>query len=272
MAERHLYEIGLSLPRNMDNITVAFISITLAFCAIPERFTSMKKLLPLVLGILAVLIAACDFSLSTDIYMQDVLDAQDNGQSIYTNATVAFQYSSSDPAQKQQVVDLLEQQLNEVSNVHEETRDYGTYLVADFKIPLVYAVDVAAIYGLPEIQTNMFTFAVTKDTANVAFNRKKFDTLDSVLADKFYQHLDFKDFTMSLFLHNDARKSVDVTLYSSYADNAPVPYSQTFTLNRRDDLEVRFSDVLRDAIITPQDTETKDITVRKFADLKVAAE
>lgn len=79
--------------------------------------------------------------------------------------------------------------------------------------------------------------------------------------------MSFSNFTLSLILHNDLRDPIEATLYSVYANSAPIPYSRTLTLAGRDQVEIRFSDVLRDSINAPEETETEGITVRKFADL-----
>jgi len=235
-----------------------------------ERSGKVKKygfwVIPLVL-----LLAACNFDLTTDLYAQDIADVQESGETIYTNATLALEYGG-DADRKQKIVDLLQQQLRQVGNIRDEERGYSTYLVVDHKLPLVYANDVTAAYTLPEVRENMFTFVVTPGALNIAFNRNRFNALDATLYDQFYQHLEFENFTMSLFLRNDAREPLEVTFYSVYANGIPIPYNQTFTLDRRDDMEIKFSDVLRDSAITPDAAESAGITVRKFAELNAVDE
>lgn len=228
----------------------------------------MKKL-ALILVSLSLLLAACSFDMTADLYMQDVMDAQELGETLFINGTLSLEFSG-DEEERQQIVDILQDELNDVENVREEERSYSTYLVVDYKIPLIAAGDVQDIYGHPDVQDNIFTFAVSANTLNVAFNKPRFDQLDTLLYDQFYEHLDFEDFTMSLHLQNDLRDPVEVTLYSVYANNAPVPYSETFSLERRDEVEIRFSDVLRDSITSLQDDETAGIAVRKFAEFEVA--
>lgn len=230
----------------------------------------MKKAV-LVLLSLSVLLVACSFELTTDMYIQDVMDVEEFGDTLYTNATLALE-SSSDAERKQQIISVLEEELREPANFREEERSYSTYLVVDYKIPIVAASEVEAIYTLPEVRDNMFTFAVVSDALYVAFNKARFDNLDASLYEQFYQHLDFEDFTMNLYIRNDARDAVELTLYSVYANTVPVPYSHTIVLERRDDVGIRFSDVLKDSVTTPLSSETTGITVRKFADLNSTAE
>jgi hypothetical protein len=162
---------------------------------------------------------------------------------------------------------MLQEHLIEVSNPREEERDYTTFLVVDHKIPLVYASNVSDVYLLPEVQDNIFTFAVTPNALNIAFNRSEYDQFDAALYDEMYQHLSFEDFTIRVNLRNDSRDPIEVTLYSVYADTTPIPYSSTVSLERRDELEIRFSDVMRDSVYTSEATEPSGIVVRKFADL-----
>lgn len=230
----------------------------------------MKKSL-LILVVLSSVLAACSFDIATDLYMQDVMDAQELGEPVYLNATLALEYSG-DEEDKQEVLDILQEQLYQIDNIREEEKSYSTYLVVDYKIPLVPATELDGIYNHAEVQRNIFAFAVVSDTLYIACNKARFDELDASLYEQFYQHLDFEDFTMSLILQNDLRETIEITLYSAYADGVPVPYSDTLTLERRDDIEIRFSDVLRDSVTTPQETEQTGIAVRKFADIKILAE
>ena len=230
----------------------------------------MKKL-ALILISLSLILAACDFDVTADLYMQDVMDAQELGETLHINGTLSLEFSG-DEEKQQQIVEILQDELNDVKNVREEERSYSTYLVVDYKIPLITAEEVEDIYNHPNVQDNIFTFAVSANTLNVAFNKPRFDRLDTLLYDQFYQRLDFEDFTMSLRLQNDLREPVSVILYSVYANSVPVPYSETFTLERRDEVEIKFSDVLRDSVTTLQDIETAGIAVRKFAEFDVVAE
>lgn len=230
----------------------------------------MKRLWLLIVC-LGLVLAACNFEQTTDIYIQDILEVQDSGETIYNNAVLAIEFSG-DEEDKEEIADLLKQHLNEVSNIREEERNYSTYLLVDYKLPLALADDTESAYRLPEVRGNMFTFVVIGDILSIAFNSDRFKELDAALYKKYYQHLKFEDFTMRVFLHNDLRDPVSVTLYSVYVDNVPVPYSTTITAERRDELEVIFSDVLRDSAVTPEETETAGITLRKFAELGLTSE
>lgn len=222
----------------------------------------------LLLLLASLLLAACQFDVTADLYLQDVIDVQEAGETILTNATLALEIGGADEAEKQQIVAILNEQLHEVENVREEERDYSTYLVVDYKIPIIYADDVEGIYSHSEIRNHIFTFALSADNSlNLTFNKPRFDTLSDQLYEEFYQRLNFEDFSMRLYLQNDLRDDIDVTLYSVYANSVPLPYSSTFTLGRRDEIEIRFSDVLRDSVTTPQEMETTGIAVRKFAEL-----
>lgn len=230
----------------------------------------MKKTLVFLLAI-SLLLVACNFDISADLYMQDIIDAQELGETLYANATLAVEFSG-DEEDRQQIVAILEEELNEVENIREEEKDYSTYLVVDYKIPLIAGEELEGIYSHPEVQNNIFTFAVTSNILNIVFNKARFDALDASLYDQFYQHLEFENFAMSLYLQNDLRTPVDLTFYSVYANNEPIPYQTTLTLDRRDEIEIKFSDVLRDSATTPSEAETEGVVVRKFAEFQVVEE
>ncbi len=136
----------------------------------------MKKLFLLV-TCLTLLAAACTFESTTDLYVQDVVDVQASGTTLYADAELAMEFSGDEAAQ-QQIVDLLEQYFVEVSNPHQEDRNSNTYLVVDHKMPLVYANAAAGIYALADVQANVFAFAVTPTDLNIAFNKTRFDQLN----------------------------------------------------------------------------------------------
>lgn len=231
----------------------------------------MKKLF-LLLVLASLILTACQFDVTADLYLQDVMDVQEAGETIFTNATLALEIGGADEADKQQIVDILDAQLHQISNIREEERDYSTYLVVDYKIPIVYAESAEGIYSHAEIGNHIFTFALSSDNSlYIAFNKPRFDALSDQLYEEFYRRLSFEDFSMRLYLQNDLRDTVDVTLYSVYANNIPLTYSSDFTLERRDEIEIRFSNVLRDSVTTPLPSETTGIVVRKFADLSLVA-
>lgn len=66
------------------------------------------------------------------------------------------------------------------------------------------------------------------------------------MQENFWQQLSFSDFTLQLRLINDTRETVTASVYSLYANQQPVLFLEDYSLARRDMLELRLSDVMRD--------------------------
>ena len=229
----------------------------------------MKKRL-LIMALAGLLLASCSFDFSADLYVQDVADILETQEPIYTNATFGFEFSG-DEEDKQQAIDLLTANLYEAENFREEDRDFQTYLLADYKIPLVYAAAPEDIPTNPELQNHLFAFAITGNEGTLdvyaVFNQALFDRLDNQIYEQAYQHIELAESSMRIFLINDSRESINAVIAAMYVNNAPVPYVGTYSLERRDQIEIRFSDVLRDSFGVQLETDSANIRIRKVAEI-----
>ena len=89
----------------------------------------------------------------------------------------------------------------------------------------------------------------------------------SLFSERLYQSIELEEATIHVVLSNDLREALNVTVFSTYANNIPVPYEQTLSLERRDDLELKFSDVLRDSLGVSEENDTETLRIRKFAEI-----
>jgi hypothetical protein len=229
----------------------------------------MKKRL-LVVALVGLLLSACSFDFSADLYMQDIADILETQEPIYTNAIFGFEFSG-DEEDKQKAIQLLTTNLYEAENFREEDRDFQTFLLADYKIPLIYAATLEDIHANPELQKHLLALAITRNEGRLdvyaVFNQALFDRLDNQIYEESYQHLELAESSMRVFLINDSREAISATVAGMYVNNAPMPYEGTFSMERRDQIEIRFSDVLRDSFGVQLDTDTANIKIRKFAEI-----
>lgn len=236
----------------------------------------MKKIAVFLVATVALLLlSSCEFNMSADFYMQDAIDVLETENTLYTNATFAFEFGG-DEEDKQEAIDFLSARLYEADNFREETQDYQTYMLVDYKIPLVYADAVETLLTNSNTQQSIFALAITKDgnilNTIMVFNQKKFDELNTALYEQFYHRMEFEEATIVINLNNDLHESVEVTVFAAYVDNMPVPYSGTFLLERRDDIEIRLSDVLKDSFGVQLESDSNDIRIRKFAEIAMTPE
>lgn len=236
----------------------------------------MNKALPILpLLVLSLILSACRIDVSSDLSMQDVMAVVERQETIYTAAALVFEFSG-DEEQMQQVTELVSAQLREAENFRQEERDSQTFVLVDFKIPVIYASDGETLNSHPDAQGNIFGILLTQNesglSAHVAFNQTRFDELNTQVSEQLSQSLRLSDCVLRVYLNNDLREVVHLTVYAVYVDNTPVPYSETFTLERGDEIELKFSDVLRDSLAVQQESDSGSIRSRKFADITVGAE
>lgn len=222
--------------------------------------------------VFSLILSACRVDVSSDLYMQDVMAVVDRQETIYTTATLTFEFSGDDD-QMQQVVELLSAQLREAGNFRQEDRNSQTFVLVDFKIPVMYASDNESLNSHPDALGNIFGIILMQNkgglSAHVAFNQTRFDELNAQVSERLNQSLRVSDCVLRVYLNNDLRETVHLTVYSVYVDSTPVPYSGSFTLEQGDEIELKFSDVLRDSLAVQQESDTGSIRSRRFADITV---
>jgi hypothetical protein len=234
----------------------------------------MKKIL-LITALAGVLLAACQSGFSADLNMSDVIEARETGETVFTSATFEFEFTG-DEQDKQAAFDFLSERLYEAGNFREETRDSDTFLLVDFRVPVVYAATLEDIRASDDVRASVAALAMTPGdeglAAHIAFNQPLFDDLNEQAQDQFDQRMGLQATTIRIFLTNDLPGTINITLYSVYADDAPVPYSRALSLERGDRIEIRFSNVLTDSLGVPLEPGDDPIRVRKFADIVIGTE
>jgi hypothetical protein len=231
-----------------------------------------KAVLILPLLVFSLILSACRIDVSSDLSMQDVTAVVEGQETIYTSAALVFEFSG-DEEQMRQLVELLSEQLREAGNFRQEERDSQTFLLADFKIPVFYASDGETLKSHPDALGNIFGIALMRNgsglSAHVAFNQTRFDELNAQVSEQLGQRLRVSDCVLRVYLNNDLSEAVHVTVYSVYVDDTPIPYSGSVTVEHGDEIEIKFSDVLRDSLAVQQESDSGSIRSRKFADITV---
>ncbi|KLU39416.1 MAG: DUF7424 family protein [Limnochordia bacterium] len=200
--------------------------------------------LALLLGV-ALLLTGCAGDVIGDLYVQDIIDAMELEDDVFTIGTVSIQ--SVDPEYMDQVIEFFNLFFREPSNFRDQSRDYTSYTMADVKIPVV---DIT--YFDPVFPEDIIAFVVAFDEEDesvwfgVAVNKDRFAEAAAYVQENFWQQLSFSDFTLQLRLINDTRETVTASVYSLYVNQQPVLFLEDYSLARRDMLELRLSDVMRD--------------------------
>lgn len=207
------------------------------------------RALIITITLLLILLAlvSCKTEFAADIFIQDLADLSDGeSQVLFTSAKIAFESPSS--SERQNVINFITENFREAKNFHDEERGMDTLIVADIKVPVTGLSNIASVNG-----DDLITIVVErKDEKTISFgvyfNQEKFQAMQKYISEEFYQDLSIKDMTLFLKVSNDMRQDVKLTLRNVYADQKPILFTDGFLLSRRDTVNIRFSDVLRDYI------------------------
>jgi hypothetical protein len=225
-----------------------------------------RALLFVSLLLAAILLSGCDFGIEGNIYVQDLVDLPTMNEPLYTPAVFSIGYSSDD--RQEELNAVLEQNLRNVRNVRFEERDYTTNTVADFDVPILTGNNLEA--GLTAVGDDFIAIFVEYSENNTAtlyavLNTAKFRKLQQTLKDEYWADITLEDATIVFNLINDMRTDVNVQVMSVYANSTPVPTTHQITMARRDELVIRFSDVLRDSLGVQYGDENPMYSARAFA-------
>lgn len=204
----------------------------------------MKRVsLVLLLGVVLFL-SGCAGEIVSDLYVEDVFEVAEFNEELFTPATVAIESMGTEFMED--VAELLKMAFRDATNFREQNRDYSTYVLADVKLPIV---NVTYTDELPD--EDLFSLVVfTEHEEGVLFglgvNRELFDEIADYVYEEFWQALSFSGLTLTIRLNNDSKETVDLTLQNVYVNQVPVLYSDEYQLARRDSLELRLSDIMRD--------------------------
>lgn len=207
-----------------------------------------KKLTGVVVLLLVLLLTGCSGEVATDLYVQDIMDiVTGEEETLFTTATITLE--SPGEEYHEQVVSLLEQNFRDVTNARTISHDISTYLAVDVRLPVLELNDNLELWlgedpigiMVMDLDDGAYGFALALDSDQL-------DEMFAALSDDFWFPVGVQDFSFSVKLINDLREPVEVGLQGVYANNVPLAYEEYFELQRRDTIDIRLSDVMRDYV------------------------
>lgn len=223
--------------------------------------------------LLVITLTGCEFGIEGDIYVQDLIELPTLGEPLFVPASFSVDYASEDS--QGELKAFLEQNLRNARNFRVEEHDYSEYSVVDFDIPLLGSNDLET--GLATAGDDLFSiFAEYNDdntvTLHSVFNLLKFRQFQQTLQDQYWVDLTIEDATITFNLVNDLRTDVKIQVMLVYANGIPAATPQQITMARRDEITIRFSDVLRDSLVVQYPTDNSKYTARAFAVVTLPAD
>lgn len=206
-----------------------------------------KKLSIALLLVAALLLTGCGGTVVTDLYVQDILEVVEGAEEpLFTLATISVE--SPGDEYNQQVIGLIEGTFRDAANSRTMTQDYTTYVLSDVRVPIV---DLDDFYQLWEDGDPIGIVVVDMEDGTSGFglslNSDVLDPLFAEFSEQLWEPISIANFTFTVRLLNDTRGVVAATVQGVYANQIPVSYEERFDLERRDVLEMKLGDVVRDA-------------------------
>jgi|LFRM01.1.fsa_nt_gb hypothetical protein len=206
-----------------------------------------RKLGGLALMAALLLLTGCSGELVLDLYVQDVLDVvRGEEEYLFTTATVVMELPSDEYAQ--QLQGLLAGSFRGAKNFRKGSGGgYFSRFLMDVQVPVIlydpspslqWGEDLLALSLLPR-EEGLAAFGLMLNTAGI-------EGLFKSLSDETFLFLDSDDLSFTLRIINDLRQPVSIYLQGVYANGRPLPYAEVLTLERREAVEIKPSDVSRD--------------------------
>lgn len=200
-----------------------------------------KSLILLIALGCAIFLMGCVSNVTIDVFVQDILDVVEGEEDvIMLPAVVSFE----SPGELEEAIPVVKEGFPDAVNFREQSRDVGTFILADIKVPLI-------LYNteFEDAEENMFLLTLEPDEDNdvfiwLDFDRRLYDRMAQAVKDEFWHDMTIEDLSLNLNIQNDLRAPVEFELMSVFVNGEPYPYPEFFVIERREILGIKLSDVL----------------------------
>ena len=189
-------------------------------------------------------IAGCKMSVTPELYLTDLRDVAVNGtEGMSVPTTLSFQIPSSSECEKYtaQFTKLIGRSFTGFTAKGCENQGMESYLIANVSLPLLHSdeawLEVESLFAIVAL--------ADEDRINVliALDQAEFAALSERVKSEFYQDLELESSTIKYVLNNDSRETESFHISGCFLNAEPVPYYQEFTIEHRQRVDVKLSDV-----------------------------
>ncbi|NLJ81358.1 MAG: hypothetical protein GX335_10075 [Firmicutes bacterium] len=206
-----------------------------------------KNICGVFLLVLLLLFSGCGGEIAADLYIQDIYEAAETVENeLWTTATIALETYSDE--HREEFSELISSIFSKAGHFRIQSRGFSDYFVADVRIPLL-AYENREELRIKDGLLGAVALGPDEDGDyffGLALNSAKFEDISQQISSEYWTDLSFEKFSLQLNVINDTRESVDLTVQGVYANQKPVLYDGVFKLERRDSLEIKLSDLMRD--------------------------
>jgi len=226
-----------------------------------KRDLRVKYLILFIILASVAFLSGCKIHFSTEVYVSDLL-ALKNGEEdiIYIPSTLKLQVISEESylESKDKITRILKKYFGELDRVSYESNNFESFYVAQLEV----IAREGSGKGTP-VEGGLFSFRVREDNKNIVlavrFNNRLFKQLENEFFKEFSQTVDTKELHLSITMINDLRNDVKLVAQGVYMGGYPCPFGASYTLKRREKIDIVFSDVLRDYLVNSEDVEFANI-------------
>ena len=209
---------------------------------------SRDKFRYLLIVAVVLVISSCKAEMAILVYVNDILDLLGSKSgTMQTKATVNIEIPSQDSAE--QILTVLQKYFRNIDNAKTITKDMSTFLSFNTTFPLSYMGS-----GGVGRSTDDMVLLLLLDTEpsgpilEMALNKNQLANLNTYIKEQYYQSITVEEMTFSITINNDSRSDFVVRAQAAYLNDRPSPFMREVVLKKREELNIRFSDVLRDSL------------------------
>lgn len=190
------------------------------------------------------LLSTCEMDIATDINLSVIPGLTGSTETAYLSATINFQNPSDESRSK--IIEIMNAYFFGVSNIRVEQIGSSDALVADIKVP-VNLIKEDSVNAETPFQVSVYD---EEDRYEVFFqlNKDSWADLNKDVYELTYQKLNITETGISFTITNDLQRAGSLYFASVYVNGIPIPYSEAIALEKKQSLEVVFSNVLQDML------------------------
>lgn len=212
-----------------------------------------------------IFLQGCNLSLSPEIYVSDILDLKEGKSALITVPSIIKLQVISETSyieNRDRITMILQDYFGKVSRVSYEEKRFESYYVAQVNIPLVkdQKQEKSLSYA-------MFLINILDDKEGVklvlTFNNSVFKSLKDRIYKEFSQTISTDTMSLDINLINDLKNNVTLEIQGVYIDQYPYPFRSKYTLDRKEKVNIVFSNVLKDYLIRSGSVEFAYLVIKQ---------
>lgn len=190
------------------------------------------------MGLVAI-ISGCKVDSKYEIFVQDLMEISDTGETLFTPSTLEIEMASCESNFKD-VYEVIEKYYVVTSDPNCIDRNFEEYLQVKIKSPIVndgnslpQNIPTGLAIKFDESAGSLEIFAI--------LDYVRFNSLEADVK-RLGSSVELELNSVQIVVNNDLRSSVDITTPSGYLNGKPMVYGEA-TLDRRENLTIQFSEI-----------------------------